>query len=75
MHHLTCRLRFIVFPAAGCHFASGQPSFVCDSVACDCPAGCPAMYKKTFKDVTGEVTLDCDTTGAACTIVVSALQL
>jgi hypothetical protein len=32
---------------------------------------CPAMYKKTFKDVTGEVTLDCDTTGAACTIVVS----
>jgi hypothetical protein len=30
------------------------------------------MYVKTFKDVKGAVTVDCDTTGSACTIVVSA---
>lgn len=29
------------------------------------------MYKQTFNDVKGTVTLDCDSTGAACTIVVS----
>ena len=46
--------------------------FVSVGVYCGGGGGtCPAMYKKTFKDVTGEVTLDCDTTGAACTIVVS----
>lgn len=72
-----CRLHCLpacvpcLFRPAGCQFAAGQPSFRCESVVCDCPSGCPPMYLKTFKDVSGAVTLDCDATGTSCSLVVS----
>jgi hypothetical protein len=35
--HLTAAIA-----AAGCHVSAGQPSFVCDGVACNCPPKDPS---------------------------------
>ncbi|KAF8061171.1 ABCG2 [Scenedesmus sp. PABB004] len=61
--------------ATGCHFAAGSPSFRCDGVACDCPDGCPSTYLKTFRGVSGAVTLDCDVMGQDCHIVIGSLNM
>jgi ABC-type multidrug transport system ATPase subunit len=62
--------------AWGCHFGSGDASWVCDTVVCDCPDGCAADgqdYAQTFKNVKGEVTLDCDEKTSVCLLNVSFL--
>lgn len=68
------RRHCVAATAPGCAFAAGSASFECSNVICDCSSGCPAAYLKTFQNVHGTVTIDCDTTGQACTIVVSGVQ-
>lgn len=61
--------------AQDCHFAKGNPSFLCDTVSCQCPNGCPG-YEETFKQVHGKVTFDCITAGSNnCSLVVSSVGL
>lgn len=58
----------------GCHFGSGEPSWVCDTVVCECPNGCASGgqdYMETFKNVRGEVTLDCEKKTDKCLLNVS----
>jgi hypothetical protein len=61
--------------AWGCHFGSGDASWACDTVVCECPNGCAADgqdYRETFKNVKGEVTLDCDEKTSKCLLNVRA---
>ena len=64
-----------VCSAWGCRFGSGDASWSCDTVVCECPNGCASDgqdYKKTFEGVRGEVTLDCDEKSDKCLLNVSA---
>ncbi|KAI8473210.1 MAG: hypothetical protein J3K34DRAFT_519217 [Monoraphidium minutum] len=61
-----------------CHFGSGEASWVCDTVTCECPGGCAADgqdYAETFKNVRGEVTLDCDKKTDKCLLNVGSLDI
>lgn len=63
-----------VCTAWGCHFGSGEASWACDTVVCECPGGCASEgqdYRETFKNVKGEVTLDCDQKSDKCLLNVS----
>jgi hypothetical protein len=60
--------------ASSCHFAAGNPDFVCDSVKCSCPNGCIGDgqdYQETLEKVNGKVTLQCDAKSGECGLIVS----
>jgi hypothetical protein len=59
--------------ASSCHFAAGQPDWVCDSVTCSCPNGCAGDgtdYRETLEGIKGRVTLSCDAKTSNCGLVV-----
>lgn len=62
----------------GCHFGSGDASWLCDAVVCECPNGCATAdqdYRETFENVKGEVTLDCDQKTSKCLLNVGSLEI